>query len=481
MESAKNNLQLIDTSSEVSNQEKTFLIHGTDKIPIYAENTSRYSLSFRYLGRWRHNHSDEPVRLLIKDNGDSVELGPCRILSDTHLNRCGGRLVFMHDLYDFGHLLGKNKILKLQTPFSDLPHVMARKNGIRSSFKEYTADLTYDLSVYKNLFDGVDSQYGEDQEDEEVRKCVQRAIINSEGEAFKRFLDDKLDELRHIVVDYSRTEHQHHGFYFRKQLWSFILCSALIARTNLKPRGYAGDSEIMRMIYLNDYLGNSTFSKLMHKHAVEHPAAQSVRNRIELVAALHQKVRISSGVSPGEKMKVLSVGCGPALELQEVLKSPQDCENYHFTLLDQDSLALSEATALINEIEKKFNRKVSADYLGCSVRTMLFARKLQQKMGQFHFIYSMGLFDYLATPVAKAVLKNLYRLLVPGGKMVIGNFHVMNPSTYYMEYWCDWVLYQRTEEEFKALLKDNLSADVSIFFENTGSQMFLNIKKPADT
>ena len=46
MESAKNFLQLTDTNSEVSNQEKAFLLHGTDKIPIYAENTSKYSLSF---------------------------------------------------------------------------------------------------------------------------------------------------------------------------------------------------------------------------------------------------------------------------------------------------------------------------------------------------------------------------------------------------------------------------------------------------
>jgi hypothetical protein len=31
METAKNNLQLIDTNSEVSNQEKAFLLHGTEK------------------------------------------------------------------------------------------------------------------------------------------------------------------------------------------------------------------------------------------------------------------------------------------------------------------------------------------------------------------------------------------------------------------------------------------------------------------
>jgi extracellular factor (EF) 3-hydroxypalmitic acid methyl ester biosynthesis protein len=479
METAKNNPQLIDTNIGVSPKEKAFLIHGTDQIPIYAEKTSKYSLSFRYLNRWHQNESDEPVRLLVRNNGDSVELGPCRIIEDTKIKGTGGRLIFTKEVYDFESLLRRNKILKLQTPFSNLSVIMAQKDTIRSTFKEYTADLNYELSVYKNIFDDVDSQYRK--EKEEIRRYVQEAIFNSEGESFKRFLDEKLYELQQIVSDYSFEEHQYHGFYFRRQLWHFIQCSALIARTNLKPRGYAGDSKMMKMIYLNEYLGNSTFSKLMHKHAVEHPAAQSVRNRIELIADLLRRYRFDYGFSQREKLKILSVGSGPAIELQEVLKSPPDCEKYHFTLLDQDPLALSEASALVNEIEKRLKSNVSVGYFESSVRTMLFARKFHQKMGQFHFIYSMGLFDYLAAPVAKAVIDNLYRLLVPGGMMVIGNFHVSNPSAYYMEYWCDWVLYQRTEEEFKGLLKDNHSADVSVLFENTGSQMFLQIKRLTDS
>ena len=205
MESAKNKLQLIDTSTEVSNQEKTFLLHGSNKIPIYAENVSKYSLEFRYLSEHRHQ-TNKPVKLLIKNNGDSVELGPCRILLDNKLNGYGGRLVFLQDVYDFECLLGKNKILKLQAPFSNLPQLLARKNAIRSSFKTYAANLTYDLNVYKNLFDEIDSQYGEEQKD--VRGYIQKAVIDSEGSIFKRFLDERLDELQHIVVDFSLEEHQ---------------------------------------------------------------------------------------------------------------------------------------------------------------------------------------------------------------------------------------------------------------------------------
>lgn len=476
MQSAKTNLQLIDTSSEVGNQEKTFLIHGIDKIPIYAENTSKYSLSFRYLGRRRHHKPDEPVRLLIKSSGDSVELGPCRILSDTKLNGYGGRLVFMHDLYDFECLLGKNKILKIQAPFRDLPHVMARKDAIRSSFKEYTADLTYDLGVYKNLFDEMDLKYCE--EPDEVRTAVQNAIIESEGPDFRRFFEDKLDKLKNLVHDFSQEEHRLHGFYFRKLLWNFILSCPFTARATLKPRGYAGDSELMRMVYLNDYQGDSTFSKITHKHAVEHTAAQSVRYRITLITQILHKLKNFLPLPSPDKFKVLSVGCGPAFELKQILKSPQDCANYEFTLFDQDSVALSEAAELTSEIEKKIGTAPAVEYVQGSVRLMLFSRKLKQKWGQFHFIYSMGLFDYLNSRVATAVLDRLYRLLKPGGELVVGNFHVSNSSKYYMQYWGDWVLLHRTKKEFKGLYQNNSCGNVSVLFDDTGSQMFLHVKKP---
>jgi extracellular factor (EF) 3-hydroxypalmitic acid methyl ester biosynthesis protein len=108
---------------------------------------------------------------------------------------------------------------------------------------------------------------------------------------------------------------------------------------------------------------------------------------------------------------------------------------------------------------------------------MLGAPQLKEILGEFHFIYSMGLFDYLTPRVASAVFGKVYQLLKPGGEMIAGNFHVSNPSRYYMEYWADWVLYHRTEEEFKALLSKAASAEIDLFFDDTRSQMFLHIKK----
>ena len=314
-----------------------FLKNGSSKIPVCINYISKYSLLIRSLEDPIFTHGSEPFNLIIQNNGKPLELGPCRIVSEPSDDEYSGRLIFLTDVYDMHRLLFEDKVVKLQGAFCDLQAVLARKDNIRQSFKDYTANLTYDLIVYKNLFDHLDSKYQE--ESEAIRKSIQKAVIKTEGQKFKRFLDKKLNELEHLVADFNREQHQCHGFYFRKQLWNFILCCPIFARTNLKPRGYPGDSEMMRMLYKNDYQGDSTFAKLFHKHGVEHPASQSVRNRIGLIADLLVNVRSKAGFSPQKKLKVLSVGSGPAFELRHVLRSPEDCDNYHFALLDQDKIA----------------------------------------------------------------------------------------------------------------------------------------------
>jgi extracellular factor (EF) 3-hydroxypalmitic acid methyl ester biosynthesis protein len=47
-----------------------------------------------------------------------------------------------------------------------------------------------------------------------------------------------------------------------------------------------------------------------------------------------------------------------------------------------------------------------------------------------------------------------------------------------MEYWVDWVLFHRTEKEFLSMLDGISPAKTSVLYDDTGSQMFLHIKKP---
>ncbi len=463
-------------STAVTPQEKAYLVHGTQKYPIHAECASKYSLFFRFTDEHRPTVLNNPVNLVIENNGDQLELGPCHILTGPDINGNAGRIVFERDVYNTESLLYNNKIERLQALATDLNPLLARKEKVRTSFKKYIGSLSYDLSVYKSVFDAMDANCSS--EPEEVRSAVQKAIIYSEGPELRRFFENKLEELRCLVDDFSLEEHRNHGFYFRRQLWTYILACPFTARATLKPRGYAGDSELMRMIYLNDYQGDSTYAKITHKHAVEHTAAESVRNRIELIASMLKRRKDAAWRPPLDRIKVLSVGCGPTFELKQILQSPEDCQKYRFTLFDQDACALSEAADVASEIENVLGLSPAIEYVQGSVRLMLFSRQLKRKWGRFQFIYSMGLFDYLNTRVARAVVDRLYRLLKPGGDLVVGNFHVTNPSKYYMQYWGDWHLIHRTETELRELFPQNSDAKVAILYDDTGSQMFLHIIKP---
>ncbi|MDJ0814632.1 MAG: class I SAM-dependent methyltransferase [Desulfobacterales bacterium] len=451
------------------------LWYGKDKIPVEAKYASRFSLSVRFLNGYETDQETTFRKLVFEKNDNQVEIGPCQFMPETDDDGYRGRLVFSRDVYDLNSLFFENKLEKLQAEFFHLPLILSHKDKINPSFKEYTANLTYDLNVYKNLFDTLDARYAG--ETEEIKKHVQAALIETEGRKFMKFLDQKLDEFENVIIDFSRKEHERHGYYFRRQLWSFLMCSPFMTRTNLKPRGYSGDSIMMKMIYNDKFEGDSTFGKLMHKHPIEHPAAQAVRNRRDLIAKILGELKARKLKGNGQKIKILSVACGPAFELQDVITSTEDCARFHFTLLDQDENALDEARNQIAGIEKKLGAEVEADYLNESVRTLLKTAELSKRWGNFDYIYSMGLFDYLTPPVAKAVMGKLYQILNIGGEMAIGNFHISNASRYYMEYWLDWVLYYRTEHDFIDLLRNAQSAKSKILFEDTGSQMFLHVTK----
>ncbi|MDP3151953.1 MAG: class I SAM-dependent methyltransferase [Archangium sp.] len=422
-------------------------------------------------------------RLTLQCAGRRATLGPCRYESGTAIAESSepappssdGRLVFLEHVYDFTQLFAHGRITELSQRVRQLPLVWGRKSSIQPAFRDFTSQLLYDFQVYRGLFDGLDRSL--ENEPPEVRTSVHEVAIGAEYENFSAFFDTQLEHLESAVRHFTRQDHERHGFYFRKQLWDIIHASEFLARTNLKPRGYSGDSVMMRMIYQREFRGRSLFSKFMNRHPLDTVAAEAVRHRRQLVA---DTVRAAQErcAQRDARTRVLSVACGPAWELRDLIKAPRDLEQLELVLLDQDPLALDDARDTVMELEQRFRTRLDARLIKDSVRTMIGATDLASRWGQFDVVYAMGLFDYLTPPVAKAVLGRLYELLAPGGVLTIGNFHARNPSRVYMEYWMDWVIYYRDEAEFLELAGELTSAEVSLTYEATRNQMFLQVRKP---
>lgn len=413
------------------------------------------------------------TKLVVHREGKPLTLTRVRLEGHEGRSDVAGRLVFVDDVFDCRALVNEGRVKNLLGFFNELPLVLAQREQITPEFSAYVADLNYDLTVYKKFFDEQDRLF--EAEPASVAAAAQQVLLARTGKEFFDYLDRMLEQLGQLVRDFTPEQHERHGYYFRQQLWPFIMSSAFMARTNLKPRGYAGDAGMMEMIYDNTWNGRWVFNKLMHKHPVGHAAAQAVRNRRVLVPTLLREQLATSTQAP---FKVLSVACGPARELADVFRSPADCHRIAVTLLDQDDEALSAARATVSELEGTLGASIAAKTVNDSVRTLLKEADLAGRLGRFDFIYTMGMFDYLTPPVAKAVLARLYELLAPGGVAVVGNYHVANRSRFYMAYWLDWILYYRTEGEMMAMASALPNARTTVGLDDSNCQMFLRVEKP---
>jgi extracellular factor (EF) 3-hydroxypalmitic acid methyl ester biosynthesis protein len=467
--------------SETPSVVNGWLTQGATKTTVQVRFASKFSLWVQSDDEELPIAPGEGASLTIRVGDRMIDLGPCCSFPEESSSGHSRRIAPTEKLHDFETLFSRSRVEILDSSLMNLPLLLGHKERVKPAFRAFVSSLTYDLNVYKNLLDKMDLECRT--EPRGIREHVEARLLATIGRQLSDYLDAGLERLARAISGFTETDHEKHGYYFRRQMWSFLLSAPFMARTNLKPRGYSGDSEMMRMIYLNSHMGDSTFGKILHKHAVGHPAAQAVRNRRGDVASMiHQsleKSRSSKGKDTSTRFRVLSVACGPAFELRDVLTSEGDCTRLHFSLLDQDQEALMEAAGLISQIESAYGVKLSADFIRESVRTMLFTPQLRERWGKFDFIYSMGLFDYLTPPVAEAVLRKLYTLLDVGGEMLIGNFSLRNPSRTYMEYWLDWKIIHRSQEDLLELAAALPHAASEVFFDGTGIQMLLRCTKQA--
>ena len=417
----------------------------------------------------------ENLELSVGDH--AIQIGPCYAAHKSERAGATFRLIPFSKIINFQKLFAKAKVEAMDTKLSNLSFALGNRAGVDPLFKGFVSDLTYELNTYVALLDGLDDEcIGESSL---VRDTVQANIIENTRQGFSERLDSKNRELTALVSGLDEEEQERYGRYFRAQLWNIILRSPILSRTNLKPRGYAGDSEMMRMIYLADHQGDSTFGKLLHMYSISRPAAQAVRNRRAAIGSLLSDRLEKAGTANDGRVRVLSVACGPAFEILDILKTKADCERLHIVFLDQDPQALIEASAMISEREKAIGTKISAEFVKESVRTMFVDARMESRLGSFDFIYSMGLFDYLNARAATAVIKHLYTPLNPGGEMVIGNMAANNPNRHFMEFWHDWKLIGRSEEDFLKLIPGLSGAEANVDFDETGIQMMLHIRKNA--
>ncbi|MEB0262566.1 MULTISPECIES: class I SAM-dependent methyltransferase [unclassified Mucilaginibacter] len=281
-------------------------------------------------------------------------------------------------------------------------------------------------------------------------------IISQEGPTVEEFGEFTI-VVNELVRQISENKLSHAQLQNLKNNCEFLKDErSIMGHILTKPYGYAGDFHIIDRIYTQDT--SAKFSK-WDRYSLSNSAAQAVRNRKD-----YFKEKVMHSLKEGESL--LNIASGPARDLYE-LYNENPILDIKTTCVEMDEKAISYARVL----NKHYLDKITF------IQKSIFRFNTENK---FNIIWSAGLFDYFDNKAFIMLLKKFKEWLKNDGEIIIGNFNENhNPSRAYMEFFGDWYLNHRTEEQIYHLARqagyDQLNITVGREPENVN--LFLHLRK----
>ena len=235
---------------------------------------------------------------------------------------------------------------------------------------------------------------------------------------------------------------------FRIKTNPLLSKSHCIHRVRTWPQGYQGDYKTLESIYRNTPLSEG-IGYYLDLCCLDFPLGVAVRNRIEKLEGMLRE-ELQSRTSPS----VLNIACGSCREVFE-LATDIEQSGAKFTCIDLDNDALAFAA---NRLSYTNISPVTSDQV--ILRKYNAVRMFDHEMNMNEFgmqdiIYSVGLFDYLPTDFLTNLLRALYKMTKPGGRL-IASFKDADRYRSQEYHWIfDWDGFlQRKEEDFRNILFD---------------------------
>jgi len=391
----------------------------------------------------------------------------------------GGSLVCEAKLDELGpdtafFLLATDSPANLSQAYETFHRAWQQHYRISDEFKVLVTDVQSYLTGVRHWLEQLEFGLGAAGNQEEQERAILLAVAPRIIAVFNRH-HERFEEIIYALPPEARGVHQD----FVRQHWhKLFLGSPFGHRTYHKPIGYAGDYEMMNMIYRNEPEGRSLFEKLIHLLLVSQWPARSVRNRIA-----HLRENIISETArlarAGKIARILNAGCGPAREVQDFLKETHLSDQADFMLMDFNEETLLHAGQKLVEAKRQFSRRTPIRTEQVSVYELL-KRTQRRSAGaeKFDLIYCAGLFDYLAPDTCRALMELWHDSLSPGGLMLIANMNDTKPFRNFIEFILDWQLIYRGSREILSLAPGRCRETSRVIAEPTSVNLFLHFRKP---
>ena len=239
-------------------------------------------------------------------------------------------------------------------------------------------------------------------------------------------------------------------------------------RARTKPRGYAGDWEMIVRIRTG-MLCRDSLGRLFDKYFQDQTAPRAVRNRMRLMTDW-----IRDGVQASEgPFKVSTVGSALGREIHDalLLLDRDDQKKVSAMLLDMDPGALHFARFHLDPWLPRERLVVASD----NPFRLADRPRIAARLDGTHLLLCPGLFDYLDDEAAVRMLRAFWERLAPSGRIAVFQFAPHNPTRGYMEWFGNWYLIYRDRDQLADLAATAgiPESQIELGAEATGTDLFL--------
>ncbi len=431
----------------------------------------------------------------------AIRLGTIEVddwLLSVHVSLQSGEVICHSDaVVRHVHLDGEDLVVGLQIKKGvvDLPLLYERQTRYRFAarcdqaervadatrilpmFKEWVSDLRNYLERMRSFLDQEESAL--ESEDLFTRDQICAQYIAEVGPRIIQRVQTASHQMGPMLGGLTDDEHAAHRAYAQHHLGELFMLAPFVRRAHKKPLGYAGDYEMMNMLYRPSSVdGCSLFGKVLNMSTTSEVAARANINRISFLQdKIRSAVRANSAGGKA-RTRIASVGSGPAREIEHLLENePHLGPMLDVMLIDQDVRAIGYCERRLTPLAERTGAQIH--FVRESVRRLLCGGRLGYTMGSRQLIYSAGLFDYLSDRSFVALLSALYDGVDEGGQILVGNVDQSNPTRYFMEYFAEWFLIHRTRQQLldKAKLLRPAPTQFRVEAEPLGVNLFLVLQK----
>lgn len=214
--------------------------------------------------------------------------------------------------------------------------------------------------------------------------------------------------------------------YLGHPLRSIMLEDPYIARCVAKPRGYAGDAELIDLIYSRKPPASaSRRGQRIFQLGIEFQASEGVRQRRD-----HAEQFVGEAFAQGKR--ILCLASGHFREGDPLIG--RDIGNIE--LVDQDPLSL-------DVVRERFGASARCH----EANVFSYLRGAIARGEQFDLVYTLGLTDYLDDRAMGLLHKMAKAVLAPGGEFILANFVPGHLAIGWMDAVMEWQLIYREPED----------------------------------